>query len=299
MSHDLPTPGTVAIRRPRSLEYLSLAKPELTLLSVLTAVGAALLAMHGMIQGLVLVHVFVGTALVGGGAGALNQYLERAFDALMRRTDQRPLPSGRLKPREALVFGVSFAVAGVAYLTLLTTVIAGVLACVTLASYLLVYTPLKRRTPFATVVGGIPGALPPLIGWSAVRGGITIDGWALFFILFFWQMPHFLALAWMYRKDYARAGYLLLTVVDPEGVATSRQILVYCMALVPAVLMPTLVGLTGIVYFAGALVLSTGFLLVAVRLYRERTNANARRLFFASLAFLPTLFCLMVIDRLG
>lgn len=246
----------------------------------------------------VLVHVFIGTAAVGAGAGALNQYAERAYDAMMKRTEQRPLPAGRLQPAQALMFGATAGLGGIAYLALATTLTAGALAAVTLASYLFIYTPLKRRTPFATVVGGIPGALPPLIGWTAVHGGVDMAGWSLFFVVFFWQMPHFLALAWMYRRDYARAGYQMLTVLDPEGLATSRQILVYTTVLVPAALMPTLVGIAGVTYFAGALLLSAAFFAAAIQLYRERSNQNARRLFFASLAYLPALFGLMLLDRI-
>jgi protoheme IX farnesyltransferase len=298
MPTELPQHGALTVPRSRLLDYLALTKPELTLLSVLTAIGAAMLAMPDVLHSIVLLHVFVGTALVGASAGTLNQYAERNFDAMMKRTEHRPLPSGGLRPVEALVFGIATGIFGIAYLAGTTTFMAGALACITLVSYVLVYTPLKRRTPFATVVGGIPGALPPLIGWAAVHDGVSPAGWSLFFVLFFWQMPHFLALAWMYRKDYARAGYRLLTVLDPEGVVTSRQILVYAAALVPASLMPTLVGITGVVYFAGALVLSVAFAGVAVRLYRERSNQNARRLFFASLAFLPALFGLMLLDRI-
>jgi protoheme IX farnesyltransferase len=181
------------------------------------------------------------------------------------------------------------------YLSAAANPLAGALAFLTLVSYLFVYTPLKKRTPFATVLGGIPGALPPLIGWAVVRGGISMEAWSLFFILFFWQMPHFQALAWMYRNDYARAGYKLLTVLDPSRTIGSRQILIYSIALIPAALMPILVGLSGVLYFAGALTLSMGFLALAVHLYRVRSNAAARQLFFASLFLLPTLFFLMIL----
>ena len=173
------------------------------------------------------------------------------------------------------------------------------LAVVTLTTYLFLYTPLKRITPFATVVGGIPGALPPLIGWTAVSGELSMGAWSLFFILFFWQMPHFLSLGWMYRKDYARANYRLLTVVDPTGEAASRQILVYCIALVPAVFMPTMVGVLGMTYLLGATFLSIAFLWLAVRLFKDRSNTNAKRLFFSSLVYLSVLVGLMIIDRVA
>ena len=284
--------------RSRAVDFLLLTKPELTFLSVLTAIGGVILASSESIPYLTLLHVLIGTALVGGSAGALNQYIEHPYDALMKRTERRPVPAGRVQPVEALVFGLILAFIGIVYLTALTQPMAGVLAALTLLSYLVVYTPLKRHTPFATVAGGIPGALPPLIGWAAVHNGVSLIGWSLFFILFFWQMPHFLALGWMYRKDYARAGYRLLTVLDPGGVVTSRQVLIYCLALVPASLMPTLVGLTGLVYFVGAGTASLLFLAVAVCLYRERSNQQARRLFFASLAYLPLILVLLMVDRI-
>jgi len=284
--------------RPRVLDYLALAKPELTLLSVFTAVGAAYLAADNGIPYGILAHTFLGTLLVGGGAGALNQFLERSYDALMKRTENRPLPSGRLRPVEALVFGLLLATLGVAELSLFTNLLAGFLAVATLTTYLFLYTPLKRLTPFATVIGGVPGALPPVIGWAAVRGEIGIEAWALFAILFFWQLPHFYALAWMYRKDYARGGYKILTVVDPEGNATSRQIIVYSVALLPASLLPTYLGLLGPTYFFGAFVLSSLFFFVALQLFRHRTNPAARRLFYASLAYIPALILIIILDKL-
>jgi protoheme IX farnesyltransferase len=188
-------------------------------------------------------------------------------------------------------------IAGIMELAVYTHVLAAFLAVTTLTLYLVVYTPLKRVTPFATVVGGIPGAIPPLIGWAAVSGALPMGAWSLFCILFFWQMPHFLSLGWMYRKDYARANYKLLTVLDPSGAASSRQILVYCIALIPAAFMPTIVGVLGMIYFFGALTLSLGFLWLAVQLFRVRTNPNARRLFFASLIYLSLLVGLMILDR--
>jgi len=298
MRSNLTPTGTVAMSRVKLLDYIALAKPELTLLSVTTALGAAYLAAGDPVPYWLLFHVFIGTILVGAGAGALNQYAERQYDAMMRRTENRPLPSGRLEPTEALALGSVAAIGGVIYLSAFTNVLAGFLAVVTLVTYLLLYTPLKRMTPFATVIGGVPGALPPMIGWAAVAGGLTMGAWALFFILFFWQMPHFHSLAWMYRKDYARAGYRLLTVVDPSGVVASRQILIYSAALVPAALMPTMVGTLGITYFSGASLLSGGFLVLAIRLYRNRSTGNARMLFLASLVYLSVLIGLMIFDRL-
>ena len=275
-------------------EYAALTKPELTLLSVLTAVCSASLASSRELSLLPILHAAVGTFLVGGGAGTLNQYFERTCDAKMKRTQRRPLPSGTVRPQDALLFGSACAVAGIMYLAAAANITAALLALITLVSYVFVYTPLKLKTPFATVVGGIPGALPPLIGWAAVRGGLTIEAWSLFFILFFWQMPHFLSLAWIYRNDYARAGFKILTVLDPAGGATSRQILVYTIALVPASVLPTLLGMAGLVYFYAAMTLSCAFLLIAIRFINLRTGSAARTLFFASLFYLPAEFIFLL-----
>ncbi len=299
MNEELNSVRAVRVGRSRVLDYVALTKPELTLLSVVTALGGAYLAGGHSLSLPTLMHTFFGTLLVGGGAGSLNQYIERDLDAQMRRTEHRPLPAGRIHQRNALLLGLCLSVTGVLELAVFTHLLAAFLALVTLTSYLFIYTPLKRVTPFATVVGGIPGAIPPLIGWAAVSGELSMGAWSLFFILFFWQMPHFLSLGWMYRKDYARANYKLLTVLDPTGEASSRQILIYCIALVPAVFMPTLVGVLGAIYFVGAFVLTLGFLWLAIQLFRERTNPNARRLFFASLIYLSVLVGLMILDRVA
>lgn len=290
--------GASASSRSRAFDYLVLTKPELTLMSVFTAVGSAFLAPSEFVPYGTIAAVFAGTAFVGGACGVLNQYIERGYDAQMKRTDRRPLPSKRTSPREALILGIVLAVTGAAILFVGTSVLAAGLALGTLATYLFLYTPLKRRTPFATILGGIPGALPPLIGWTAVTGTLSMGAWALFFILFFWQMPHFLALGWMYRADYARAGFRLLSVVDGSGSVTSRQAMIYAIALLPASVMPTLVGLCGMWYFVGAAFSSLLFLFFAFHFYRLRTNQSARHLFFASLAYLPTVFFLLLLDRL-
>jgi protoheme IX farnesyltransferase len=299
MNEELNSVRAIPVGRSRALDYIALTKPELTLLSVVTALGGAYLAGGHSLSLSLLMNTFFGTLFAGGGAGALNQYIERDFDAQMRRTEHRPLPAGRILPRNALLLGVLLSLTGVIELAVFTHILAAFLALVTLTSYLFIYTPLKRITPFATVVGGIPGAIPPLIGWAAVSGELSMGAWSLFFILFFWQMPHFLSLGWMYRKDYARANYKLLTVLDPSGDASSRQILIYCVALIPAAFMPTLVGILGVIYFVGSLVLTLGFLWLAVRLVQERTNPNARRLFFASLIYLSVLVGLMILDRVA
>jgi heme o synthase len=287
---------SLTIPRPAALgEYVRLMKPELTLLSVLTAVGSTFLAMRGTFHYQYIIQTLVGTTLVGGAAGVLNQYVERRYDALMKRTERRPLPAGIIQPNIALLFGCILAVSGIVYLFVAANSAAGVLAVITLGVYLGLYTPMKRRTPFATVVGGIPGAIPPLIGWAVVQGSLSIEAWSLFFILFFWQMPHFLSLAWMYRKDYARAGYKLLVVMDTTGEITSRQILVYCCALIPASVLPTLIGFTGYLYFAGALVLSISFLLTGLVFFYEQSSGAARRIFYVSLIFLTVLFLLLIL----
>lgn len=293
-----PRHSVVALSQPRVLDFVLLAKPELTLLSVLTAVGGAYLASVDTGQYMAVFHTFVGTLLVGAGAGALNMYLERDLDGKMKRTEHRPLPAGRLSPVEALAFGIGAATVGVAELGIFTHGLAAFLAVCTLATYLFLYTPLKRLTPFATVVGGIPGALPPVIGWAAVHGEVGLEAWSLFAILFFWQMPHFLSLSWMYRRDYARAGYRLLTVVDQDGTVTGRQVLIYCVALLPASLLPTYLGILGTVYFVGAFIVTIIFLAVSFPMIWHPCARAARRLFVASLAYIPALVLLMVLDTL-
>lgn len=279
----------------RISDYLMMMKPELTLLSVSTAVGSAYIALHGSTQYSFLIHTLIGTILIGGAAGVLNQYMERRYDAMMKRTEQRPIPAGRVQPAEALFFGILLGIAGLSYLATFTNWVAVSLSVLTLVSYLAIYTPLKRKTPFATVIGGIPGALPPLIGWAIVRGSVSMEAWTLFFILFFWQMPHFLSLAWMYRKDYARAGYKLLVVLDQTGDITSRQILIYCCALIPASLMPTLIGFSGYAYFTGALILSISLLITGIAFFRKQSPLAARRIFYTSLLFLSLLFILLIL----
>ena len=298
-----------AVTRPRVLDYIELMKPELTGLSTLTTVCGYYLASSGGFDVARFFHVSIGTLLVGGGAGALNQYVEREYDALMKRTERRPLPAGRLHPLEALLFGIVLTVLGVAQLTVFANALTGFLSALTFATYLFFYTPMKRITPWSTVIGGIPGAIPPMMGWTAVRGEITAEAWILFAILFCWQMPHFYSLAWMYRKDYARAGYRILTVNDEHGTRTSRQILVYCLALIPASLAPAFVGLTGMVSTAGAVLLGAGFLGCSLLLAHQarhdqsealsRVTATSRQMFFASLLYLPALMLLLSLDKLS
>ncbi len=292
------TENTLAMERSRFMDYFSLTKPELTFLSVVTALTGYYLGGGGSLDASLLVHTLIGTALVGGGAGALNQYIERQYDGMMKRTENRPVPSGRIHPYEALLFGVFLSIIGIAELSLYTNPLTGFLASVTLVSYIFLYTPLKRITPLSTIVGAFPGALPPVMGWTAARNEVTQEAVILFALLFVWQIPHFLSLAWMYRKDYARAGYRLLTVVEPEGRVAARQILAYTALLVPLTVLPWTIGMCGPVYLVLALLLSLAFLGVSVLLVRDRSNVAARHVFAGSLIYLPVLMAVMAIDRL-
>ena len=289
---------TLVLAQTRIHDFVALAKPELTLLSVLTAVGGGYLGVQEGGSLIVLLWIFLGTLAVGASAGALNMAIECEFDARMKRTELRPIPAGRLRRSEAIAFGIFCGLFGVTVLLVFTNWIAGLLAILTLVTYLFLYTPLKRLTPFATIVGAVPGALPPVIGWAAVRGEIGLPGWSLFAILFFWQIPHFLSLAWLYRADYVRAKFRLLTALDPEGTATRRQILIHAFVLLPASILPTYLGILGRVYFAGAFLLSLSFLTVAVMSVRPLTGHSARRLFLASLVYPMLLLLLMVADRI-
>ena len=246
-----------------------------------------------------LCNALFGTALVAGGAAALNELIERDVDANMLRTRDRPLPSGRMQPDAALLIGFVLSAGGLLYLLLLVNPLTAMLAAVTLASYLFAYTPLKRITTLNTLVGGIPGALPPVIGWAAARGSVDIQAWSLFGILFCWQMPHFLAIAWMYREDYAGAGFVMLPNTDEDGASTGRQAVNYSGALLLVSLMPTLLGLASPLYFFGAFALGAGMIYRAWQLQAERSRPNARRLFFASIIYLPLLLALLAVCKLS
>jgi protoheme IX farnesyltransferase len=292
----LSVPTSAAAGRQRVAGFVQLTKPRITVLVVLTTLVGFLIAAPRPLPVLLLLHALVGTALAAGAAGALNQWAERRADAEMRRTARRPLPSGRLTPREALVFGMLLTAGGTGYLALTTNVLASGLAALTVFSYLLLYTPLKRVTSLATIVGAVPGALPPMIGWAAARGRLGVEAWVLFGIVFLWQMPHFLALAQLYRADYARAGFRMLTVEDASGSSAGRQALLYALALVPVSLLPTPLGLAGRVYFAGALALGLGFFLSGIGMALDPSSpAAARRLFRASLLYLPAVCVLLLL----
>ncbi|HVB57003.1 MAG TPA: heme o synthase [Candidatus Acidoferrales bacterium] len=279
--------------------YVALTKPDVTFLVVITTVVGFYLGSRGPLDWMLLLNTLCGTMLVAGGTAALNQYIERDMDAVMRRTASRPLPSGVLQPRQALIFGLASIVLGAAWLALAANALASVVAIATSLLYLCLYTPLKTRTTFATAVGAIPGALPPLIGWAAAHGSLSLGGWVLFAIVFFWQFPHFMAIAWMYREDYARAGIRMLPVVDPKGDATFRQIVCTSAILVWVSALPSVLGMAGIYYFFGALIL--GMLLLQVGLWanRSRTNARAKWLMHATVAHIPILLVWMVLDKVS
>ncbi len=287
-----------ALVRPRVADYFELAKPRVAVLVLFTVGAGVMLASGRDFQLLVLLHTVFGTALVAAGASALNQWFERESDALMRRTENRPLPSGRLQALEVFVFGLLLGLGGVLYLALtLNRLSAAVVAAVTFVLYAAVYTPLKRRTPLNTLIGAVPGALPPIIGWCAVRGEITAEAWLLFLVLFLWQVPHFLAIAWIYRDEYARAGLRMLPVVDRAGHRTSQHMILYCLALLTVSLQPVLLGSAGVLYLAGALLLGLTFLATAIGFRRWRSVCQARRVLRASLVYLPGLLALLILDR--
>jgi protoheme IX farnesyltransferase len=282
----------------RANAYVALTKPDVSFLVLMTTAAGYYMGARGPVNWLNMVQTVFATMLIAAGTAALNHYIERDSDRYMRRTASRPLPSGVLQPQEALVFGVALSVAGA--LDLYFT--AGPLACglgvATCLSYLLAYTPLKKRTVWATFVGAFPGAIPPMIGWVAATGSLDRGAWILFGILFFWQFPHFHAIAWMYREDYARAGILMLPVVDPEGKRTYRQIVFTAAALIVVSLLPAIVGLTGVLYFFGALVVCVGLLQVCLWAAALKTNVRAKWLMHATVMHIPLLLGLMVYDKI-
>jgi protoheme IX farnesyltransferase len=278
---------------------LELAKPRIVgLVAVTAAAGFYLAAASGVDLGLFL-HTMIGTILVAAGTNALNQVAERDLDALMHRTARRPLPSGRLSYALAATAAWASGCVGVLYLVAFVNALTAVIAAVTLLSYVFVYTPLKRRTSLNTLIGAIPGALPIVGGWTAAGGSVGIEAWALFWILFLWQLPHFFALAWIYRDDYARAGFRMLSVGDEDGRQTFQQAGLFALVLLPVSLTPSLIGLTGPWYFFGAVALSSWLVWVGVRAARDRTTVVARRLFLTSVWYLPVLLALMIANKVA
>lgn len=286
----LPAKGWLAV-------YADLIKARLTALVLLTTLVGFYVGVDGPMNYALMFHALFGTALVASGAAALNQLLEREYDARMRRTAGRPLPSGRLQPVTVMLFGGVCGLAGTVWLAWLVNPLTSVLGAASFVSYLFIYTPLKRITWWNTAVGAIPGALPPLMGWAAARGELAGGGWALFAILALWQMPHFFAIAWIYKEDYARGGFQMLPAVDPDGSRTAHQAVNHTLLLLPASLCPFLFHLAGPVYLAGALVLGAGYLGCAIRFARRLDVPSAKRLFFASIIYLPLLLSVLVLDK--
>jgi protoheme IX farnesyltransferase len=284
-------------------DYIELTKPRITWLILMsTGIGYFFgMPSHAWraINWLLLLHTILGTGLIASGTAALNQWYERAADLKMHRTAGRPLPSGRLTAGRALAFGIALSVAGFVELSLGVNLLSGLIGAFTLASYLFLYTPLKQRTWWSTTVGAIPGAMPPMIGYAAAAGAITRESWVLFAILFLWQFPHFYSIAWMYKEDYARAGIRMLPVVDPDCRSTARQIVLYGIALIPVSLVPGMLGMTGRIYFIGALILGLLYLYSGVRVALERTLVRARAVLLTSVLYLPLIYGLMLLDRPG
>lgn len=291
-------------------DYIALTKPRITWLILMsTAVGyffglkhdsidaARFLLLNGSPNWFLLLNTLIGTGLIASGTAALNQWYEREADTLMRRTAARPLPAGKLTAQRAMWFGIGLAFLGFLELAIGANWLAALLGAFTLASYLFIYTPLKQRSHLSTVIGALPGAMPPLIGYAAAHGSLTPEAFTLFAILFLWQFPHFLAIAWMYREDYARAGIMMLPVVEPDGMSTRRQIILYASTLIPVSVFPVLLGMSGKVYLIGALILGVWFLYTGVRVAFDLSNTRARHVLVASIVYLPAIYMLMVFDR--
>ena len=284
-------------------DYISLTKPRITWLILMSTGVGYFFGLRGVsfwqIHWWALLYTIIGTGLLASGTAALNQWYEREADARMRRTAHRPIPSGRLNARNALAFGIALAIAGFAELAWFVNLLSGVLGIATLVSYLFFYTPLKQRSWLSTTVGAFPGAMPPMIGFAAASGTLTAEAWVLFAILFLWQFPHFYAIAWMYRDDYARAGIRMLPVVEPDGHSTARQIILCASLLIPVSLAPGLLGMSGKLYLLGALALGAWFLYSGVRVAAERSILRARGVLMVSVIYLPLLYGLMLLDRPG
>jgi protoheme IX farnesyltransferase len=289
-------------------DYIELTKPRITWLILMSTGIGYFFGLRGAanwweflkaINLVSLLHTIVGTGLIASGTAALNQWYEREADCKMRRTAQRPLPSGKMSAPRALAFGAALSVAGFMELWLGVNLLSALIGAFTLASYLFLYTPMKQRTWWSTTVGAVPGAMPPMIGYAAAAGALTRESWVLFAILFLWQFPHFYSIAWMYKEDYARAGILMLPVVEPDCRSTARQIVLYGLALIPVSLVPSVLGMSGRIYLIGALLLGLWFLYSGVRVAVERTMIRARAVLITSVLYLPLIYGLMLIDRPG
>ncbi len=293
-----PAQHMEAIEAQSRLQDLAwITKPRLSSLVLMATMCGFFFGAPAQFNLLLMVETILGTMLVAAGASALNQVIERHTDRLMARTRNRPLPAGRMDAGQVLNFGVACGVAGLLYLALRVNIEASLWAALTLALYVFVYTPLKRVSTLNTLVGAIPGAMPPLIGWAAAQGGLDARAWALFAILFLWQIPHFLAIAWIYRADYANAGLKMLPAVESDGCSTARQVVVHSVSLLPVSLLPLFMGMAGVIYFAAAVVLGLGYIAFALNFSLRRNDRSARQLFLASVVYLPLLLAVMMFDR--
>lgn len=279
-------------------DLLELMKSGITMMVVVSTAVGMLLASRNPLPWTLWFHALLGTGLVSAGALALNQFMERHLDARMERTANRPLPAGRLKPWFALVLGIQLSLVGIALLAFFVNPLTAILGGLTTVGYLFLYTPLKRFSHLSTIVGAIPGAIPPLMGWTAVTNRLETGGWILFAILFIWQLPHFLSIAWIYREDYARGGFPMLPVLDPGGRQTARQAVLWCASLIPVSLLPTAVGLAGLPYFIGAFILGSVFLLAAIQFAFHRDDRHAKKLLIASVIYEPLILITLVLDRI-
>jgi heme o synthase len=277
-------------------DYVELTKPRITWLILMSTAIGYYFGHEGAWHLWQMLHVLVGTGLIASGTAALNQWYEHEADRKMRRTQDRPIPSGRIPAKRALAFGIALEIIGSLELWLGVNRLTALLGVATILLYLCAYTPLKQKTWLSTTIGAVPGAMPPLIGFAAAANALPVQAWVLYAILFFWQFPHFYAIAWMYREDYSRAGIRMLPVVEPDGLSTSRQIVVYSAALIPISLLPSWLGMAGSIYFVGALALGLVFFYSGVRVSFDRSRARARSVLLASVIYLPVLYCLMVFD---
>jgi protoheme IX farnesyltransferase len=282
----------------RMRDFYELTKPRMNFLVVITTMVGCYMACIGSMKWLLLVNTLLGTALTAASSAVLNQFVERGYDALMRRTQDRPIPAGRISLLESLLFGASLGIAGLLYLAVFVNLLTAFLGAITLLVYLFLYTPMKRWSTLCTVIGAIPGAIPPVMGFTAFQNALSPAAIAVFGILFIWQMPHFLAIAILYKEDYARGGFRMLPVVDDELYVTARQIVVYSLALIPATLLPAALHIAGVAYFTAAILLGLAFVSFAISTATTRTRTDARKLFFASFIYLPLLLGVMVLDKI-
>ena len=293
---NLPAKQSVFARR--AADYIELIKPRLVVMILITTAAGFYLGAQQTVDWLLCLHTLIGAGLTAAGVLGLNQYLERDVDAQMKRTRDRPLPDGRMNPLEALIAGAALTGSGMLYLTFIVNTLSGFVLSLIVVSYLFLYTPLKRKTSLCTLIGAVPGALPPVVGWVAARGSLTGEAWVLFAILFLWQLPHSLAIAYIYREDYANAGFRLLPVVHPDGASTCRQIVINCVALLGIGLLPALYNVAGSIYFFTALLAGGTFLAFGIYLQRTRSVKAARYLLYASLLYLPVVFITMALDKI-